>query len=122
MENFAVIDLGSNSVRMTITRINDDGTYEPVKQMKSYVRLSENMGEAHVLQPAAIDRTLTALQSFKDVYKGLDNLQIKAVATAATRQAVNQKKVSQDSHQSNWHTVRSDFWDNRGLLRLSWGQ
>lgn len=92
MENFAVIDLGSNSVRMTITRINDDGTYEPVKQMKSYVRLSENMGEAHVLQPAAIDRTLTALQSFKDVYKGLDNLQIKAVATAATRQAVNKKK------------------------------
>ncbi len=65
MENFAVIDLGSNSVRMTITRINDDGTYSPVKEMKSYVRLSENMGEAHELQPDAIDRTLTAYVNSK---------------------------------------------------------
>lgn len=92
MENFAVIDLGSNSVRMTITRINDDGTYSPVKEMKSYVRLSENMGEAHELQPDAIDRTLTALREFKNEYDQLDNLKIKAVATAATRQAVNQKQ------------------------------
>ncbi|MGL0748914.1 exopolyphosphatase [Secundilactobacillus paracollinoides] len=92
MENFAVIDLGSNSVRMTITRINDDGTYSPVKEMKSYVRLSENMGEAHELQPDAIDRTLTALREFKDEYDQLDNLKIKAVATVATRQAVNQKQ------------------------------
>ena len=49
MENFAVIDLGSNSARMTITQIDDDGTYSTVKQMKEYVRLSENMGEKKVL-------------------------------------------------------------------------
>ena len=34
MENFVVIDLGSNSVRMTITRINEDGTHETVTHMK----------------------------------------------------------------------------------------
>lgn len=44
MENFAVIDLGSNSVRMTISRISNDGTYDTVAEEKQYVRLSENMG------------------------------------------------------------------------------
>ncbi|MTV82475.1 Ppx/GppA family phosphatase [Secundilactobacillus folii] len=92
MENFAVIDLGSNSARMTITQIDDDGAYSTVKQMKEYVRLSENMGDKKVLQPDAIDRTMRALKSFKDVYSNMSNLRLKAVATAATRQASNQKK------------------------------
>ncbi|MFD1126452.1 exopolyphosphatase [Lentilactobacillus raoultii] len=92
MENFAVIDLGSNSVRMTVSRINGDGTYDNVTQMKEYVRLSENMGPEKILQPAAIERTLAALRSFKDVYSKLENLKLKAVATAAVRQATNQKE------------------------------
>lgn len=35
MENLAVIDLGSNSVRMTISRISSDGTYETVAEENS---------------------------------------------------------------------------------------
>ncbi|MCT3394943.1 exopolyphosphatase [Lentilactobacillus hilgardii] len=92
MENFAVIDLGSNSVRMTVSRINEDGTYDNVTQMKEYVRLSENMGSEKILQPDAIERTLAALRSFKEVYSKLENLKMRAVATAAVRQATNQKE------------------------------
>lgn len=92
MENFAVIDLGSNSVRMTISRISDDGTYETVAEEKEYVRLSENMGAEKILQPGAIERTIAALKGFKVIYSKLDNLTIKAVATAAVRQATNQKQ------------------------------
>ncbi|WP_288639291.1 exopolyphosphatase [uncultured Lentilactobacillus sp.] len=92
MDNLAVIDLGSNSVRMTISRISSDGTYETVAEEKQYVRLSENMGAEKILQPEAIERTITALKSFKDIYSKLDHLTIKAVATAAVRQATNQKQ------------------------------
>ncbi|MEN2346258.1 exopolyphosphatase [Lentilactobacillus parabuchneri] len=92
MENLAVIDLGSNSVRMTISRISSDGTCETVAEEKQYVRLSENMGAEKILQPEAIERTITALKSFKDIYSKLDHLTIKAVATAAVRQATNQKQ------------------------------
>ena len=92
MENLAVIDLGSNSVRMTISGISSDGTYETVAEEKQYVRLSENMGAEKILQPEAIERTITALKSFKDIYSKLDHLTIKAVATAAVRQATNQKQ------------------------------
>lgn len=92
MENFAVIDLGSNSVRMTITQINDDGSRQVVAQMKNYVRLSENMGPQHELQPEAIERTIGALLTFKETYSKLENVHLRAVATAATRLATNQKK------------------------------
>ncbi|GEP23694.1 exopolyphosphatase [Lentilactobacillus diolivorans] len=92
MENFAVIDLGSNSVRMTISKVGGDGTYQTMTQMKEYVRLSENMGVEKILQPDAIERTIKALREFKEVYSKLDNLKIKAVATAAVRQAANQKQ------------------------------
>lgn len=92
MENLVVIDLGSNSVRMTISEIDDAGNYKTVNQVKRYVRLSENMGDEQLLQPVAIERTLAALTDFKTIYDQLEHKQIKAVATAAVRQASNQKQ------------------------------
>lgn len=92
MENLVVIDLGSNSVRMTISEIDGAGNHKTVEQVKRYVRLSENMGDEHILQPESIDRTLTALSEFKKIYSQLDNPDIQAVATAAVRQASNQKQ------------------------------
>ncbi|WP_099222497.1 exopolyphosphatase [Listeria costaricensis] len=92
MEHFAVIDLGSNSARMTITRIEEDGSFEVVCQMKEMVRLSEKMGEKKELQDAAMKRTVEALKKFHKKSREFDQLKMRAVATAATRQAVNQKK------------------------------
>ncbi|GEN48146.1 Ppx/GppA family phosphatase [Ligilactobacillus pobuzihii] len=92
MENFAVIDLGSNSVRMTVVKINDDGSTELVKQSKEFVRLSANMGKEKTLKKEPVERTLGALKDFKQYLDSLDHLEVRAVATAAVRQAVNRKK------------------------------
>ena len=92
MEHFTVIDLGSNAVRMTITRINDDGSNRTVKQIKRYIRLSEGMDANQELQPGAIERTLAALADFKDIYETYRNVHVKAVATAATRKATNRSE------------------------------
>lgn len=92
MEHFAVIDLGSNSVRLTVTKIEDDGSTSTVLVEKEPVRLSENMGAEKILKQPAMDRTLEALEKFRGLYQDLPNLTIKAVATAATRMAENQKE------------------------------
>ncbi|MFD1670530.1 exopolyphosphatase [Agrilactobacillus yilanensis] len=92
MEHFGVIDLGSNSVRLTVTKIEDDGTVEKVLSEKEPVRLSENMGAEKTLKQPAIERTLKALDKFRELYKDLPNLHLRAVATAATRMATNQKE------------------------------
>ena len=95
MINFAVIDLGSNSVRMTITQIKDDGTTKVTHLLKEMVRLSEDMGAEKILQEEPIKRTLEALKNFEEVYENLPNLHIEALATAAVRAATNQAEFLQ---------------------------
>ncbi|MCQ2569524.1 MAG: exopolyphosphatase, partial [Limosilactobacillus sp.] len=57
MENLAIVDLGSNSTRMAITRIEDDGSFREVKRVKENTRLSEGMGPEKKLRKTAMDRT-----------------------------------------------------------------
>lgn len=90
MKIFAVIDLGSNSVRMTVSEIAPDGSYKVLERMQAMVRLSKDMGSDRVLQKAEIERTIKALKEFKTALSKYKNVQIHAVATAAVRQASNQ--------------------------------
>ncbi|MCD2255998.1 exopolyphosphatase [Agrilactobacillus fermenti] len=92
MEHFGVIDLGSNSARLTVTEISDDGTTKKIIEEKEPVRLSENMGPEKELKQPAMERTLTTLENFRKLYKDLPKLNLRAVATAATRMAANQKE------------------------------
>lgn len=92
MTVISVIDLGSNSVRMTVSRYHSDGSYEVLARFQEMVRLSAGMGAEKVLQEEAIKRTITALEKFKQALKTYDpaKLETYAVATAAVRQASNQ--------------------------------
>ena len=100
MENLAIVDLGSNSARLAITKISRNGEFHEVKRVKENSRLSEGRGPERMLQPAAMDRTIAALKRFKRLYTGMPNLTVVAIATAAVRQAKNQavflKRVKQE--------------------------
>ena len=89
MQNLAIVDLGSNSVRMAVNELHDDGTYREVNRVKVDSRLSEGMGPEKILQPKAMDRTISALKSFRPYYEQLPNLVVRGIATAAVRQARN---------------------------------
>lgn len=86
-----IIDLGSNSVRLKISRIEMDGSYSTVQYEKRYVRLSSNMGQEKTLKVEPIERTIAALTEFREICDQYEHLKIIAVATAAVRQAQNQK-------------------------------
>lgn len=88
--NLVVIDLGSNSVRMQISQIDDYGGYTVMGYFREYVRLSENMGKEMTLKEGPMNRTIQALKDFKTRYTQYDNVVVKAVATAAVRGAKNQ--------------------------------
>ncbi|CAM3105181.1 Ppx/GppA family phosphatase [Leuconostoc rapi] len=92
MTVIAVIDLGSNSVRMTVSRYHRDGSYEVLARFQEMVRLSEGMGPNKVLQPEAISRAMIVLNKFKQALSAyqVNKLEVYAVATAAVRQASNQ--------------------------------
>lgn len=88
--NLVVIDLGSNSVRMQISQIDDYGGYTVMGYFREYVRLSENMCKEMTLKEEPMNRTIQALKDFKTRYTQYDNVVVKAVATAAVRGAKNQ--------------------------------
>lgn len=92
MKRVAVIDLGSNSVRMNIVQIDEDGSYHLLDQVKQMVRLSQGMGEQKLLRPEPIRRTMETLQLFRKLIEAYGVREVHGVATAAVRQAVNQKE------------------------------
>ncbi|MBP3040443.1 Ppx/GppA family phosphatase [Bacillaceae bacterium Marseille-Q3522] len=93
MGYYAVLDIGSNSARMTITKIDKFGNYSVVAHEKAMVRLSEKMGPESILQESAINRTVKALKTFNQKISQYENIDIRVVGTAAIRRAVNQKSV-----------------------------
>lgn len=88
----AVIDLGSNSVRLKISELMEDGEAVTKQYVKRYVRLSSEMGPEKLLKSDPMSRTLEALSEFRGICDNYDKLKIMAVATAAVRQAKNQQE------------------------------
>ncbi len=92
MENLAIVDLGSNSARMAITEIAPDGRFREIKRVKENTRLSEGMGQEKMLQEDAMNRTIAALKRFKQIYEEMPHTQVRAITTAAVRQARNRQE------------------------------
>lgn len=89
-KKIAIIDLGSNSVRMLLMKVRDDGSYKMLDEVKAMVRLSEGMGEESTLKPVPIKRTMNTLNLFKKLIHVHQADQVILIATAAVRSAANQ--------------------------------
>jgi len=89
MKRIGIVDLGSNSVRMSIIWVEHDHSYHMIEQAKSIVRLSEGMSEDANLSTKAMERTKSALGMFKKLASVHQVDEVRAVATAAVRQANN---------------------------------
>ncbi|BDR59043.1 Ppx/GppA family phosphatase [Xylocopilactobacillus apicola] len=89
-QKIAILDLGSNSIRTTITEYDSNGEFQVLARRQEMVRISQGMGQKQLLRPEAINRTLGVLAQFKAEYAKYQPLKIIAVATAAVRQARNQ--------------------------------
>jgi len=85
---FAVIDLGSNSVRMSINKVEGEKWFT-VERLRETVRLSEGMQQDNFLKEDSIKRVIEALKKFSDVANQYKCTSIAAIATAAVRNAAN---------------------------------
>lgn len=90
MEQVAIIDLGSNSIRFIIMQINSRGAYKLVYQEKEAIRLSEGMTKDNpFLMEEAQQRALSRLKVYSHILKAQKIKTVFAVATAAVRNAKN---------------------------------
>lgn len=88
MSQVAVIDCGTSSIRLLVAEISGS-TFKEVIRTMEIVRLGQGVDENKAFHPDAINRTLLAVKSFKEIIDRNKVDKIRFCATSATRDAMN---------------------------------
>ena len=88
MSRVAAIDCGTNSIRLLIADIAG-GNFKEVLRTMEIVRLGQGVDQNKAFHPDAIDRTLKAVELFRDQIASKGVEKIRFCATSATRDASN---------------------------------
>jgi exopolyphosphatase/guanosine-5'-triphosphate,3'-diphosphate pyrophosphatase len=86
---FAVIDVGTNSVKFHVAEHLPDGTWRTVVDRAEVTRLGEGMAADGRITPVALDRTIEAISGMVAEARRTGTLAIAAVGTEAIRSASN---------------------------------
>lgn len=89
----AIIDIGSNTIRLVIYDVQEDGRVKEVENVKTVARLRYDLNDDSVLSDEGIQKLLKALSGFKEIILHHDVKHVKAVATATVRQATNKESI-----------------------------
>ncbi len=87
----AAVDLGSNSFRLEIVRL-DHGHFERTEYLKETVRQGGGMDTERNLSPQAMQRGWECLARFGERLSGFEPAQVRAVATQTLREARNREQ------------------------------
>lgn len=85
----AFIDIGTNSIRLLLVRINPNGSYQPLTKQKETVRLGDKEFIDKILQLKAMERAVIVCKKFMELARAYRAEEVIAVATSATRDAGN---------------------------------
>jgi exopolyphosphatase/guanosine-5'-triphosphate,3'-diphosphate pyrophosphatase len=94
---YAVIDLGSNSFHMLITRLVADSV-QVVDKVKRKVRLASGLNSENILDDAAMARGLECLSFFAERLQDIPSENVRIVATATLRLATNRDDFLKQAH------------------------
>ena len=85
----AAIDIGSNSVRLLVAEALRGGTYRILDEEREPTRLGRSVSEKGQLDDESMERTIHALQTFKQIASGYQATTLRTIATCAVREARN---------------------------------
>ncbi|KUP07615.1 hypothetical protein Q75_05150 [Bacillus coahuilensis p1.1.43] len=92
-EKTAIIDIGSNTIRLVIYESTAIGTVKELENVKAVARLRSYLTEEGILSEEGIQVLLSILHSFNKVVDFHHVKEIRSVATATIRQALNQSDI-----------------------------
>ncbi|QGY30150.1 exopolyphosphatase [Pantoea cypripedii] len=93
-QEFAAIDLGSNSFHMVIARVVD-GAMQVLGRLKQRVHLADGLDAQNRLSEEAIQRGLSCLALFAERLQGFSPANVTIVGTHTLRQAINAEEFLQ---------------------------
>ena len=90
MPTFAAIDIGSNSVRLKISRLQS-GRLKEIHEDREVTRLGDGVFRGGMLSPESMSQTVRVLRRFNRAVQECGTDSVKVVATAALRDARNSR-------------------------------
>ncbi|WCK53672.1 exopolyphosphatase [Aneurinibacillus sp. Ricciae_BoGa-3] len=103
---YAVIDMGSNSVRLVIYYREDDRVSTEVDNLKSTIRLSDYLDEDLNISEKGMAIAIRTLQQFRQLCEARNVTDVIGVATAAVRRAKNKEDFLRRVQQETGFTFR----------------
>ncbi|MCL5773056.1 MAG: hypothetical protein M1536_01560 [Firmicutes bacterium] len=89
MKKIAVIDIGTNSIKLLVAEVSEITGIKKIIHRQKITRLGENFNADKILKSEPIERTISALEDFKTLAISLGAVKIISIATAALRSAKN---------------------------------
>ncbi|OOM79831.1 exopolyphosphatase [Clostridium sp. BL-8] len=93
MKNIAVIDIGSNSMRVLVYEIYENDSYKIIDEEKRMTRLGQYIDKNDNLSYEGIEKLLITLEFFKILCEKNNVIETIVVATEAIRRAKNKTKI-----------------------------
>jgi exopolyphosphatase/guanosine-5'-triphosphate,3'-diphosphate pyrophosphatase len=113
---FAVIDVGTNSVKFHLGERRADGSLHTVVDRADVTRLGEGQDDSGVLAETAIARTVDAIAAMADEARRAGSVDIVAVGTAGLRRAPNRAALVDAVRARAAITVEVISGDDEGRL------
>src|SRR5438309_989862 len=88
MPRYAAVDIGSNSVRMMAADVIESRT-QILAEGRQVTRLGESVFRSGRISKEALDLLCTILAKMAAIYRGLEVIGVRAVATSAVRDTSN---------------------------------
>ncbi|MHB1457585.1 MAG: Ppx/GppA phosphatase family protein [Armatimonadota bacterium] len=99
MRTISVIDIGTNSIRLAVVRIDPNHDYRNLSIHKEVIRLGEGEFAHNRITAPAMDRGLLVLKKFADIARRYNSQEIVVAATAAVREAQNRTEFVERAKQ-----------------------
>lgn len=103
----AFLDIGTNSIRLLLVRINPNHSYTILNDEKEVIRLGEDEFIDQLLRREAMQRAVQVCKQFIDMAEANGANPIQAIATSATREAKNKKEFLQYLNEETGLDVRT---------------
>ena len=114
----AVIDLGTNTVRLLVGEPDGAGGYRPIFATQEITRLGQGLLPTRMLQPEPIQRTLATLFRFRQAAERHGATRVMVVGTSALREARNREAFTACARSQRGIDVRVISGEQEACLTL----
>lgn len=113
----AAIDIGTNTIRLVVVEV-EDGAFRVLDEEREATRLGHGLYDTGRLGEEPMERSLEALGRMKAIAEGHRVSEIRAIATAAVREAANGRTFRRRAQRR--HGLRIEVISSRQEARLAY--